>query len=621
MIEIHLIFTTSNQLKMTIANSVNQHLGLKICFSLVYSIESVDGGTITKKVGRYYEILSDKSEIFLTLQKTKIGSYNLSCGPEGLFVIDDNDKKLECLIHPLTFESPIPRVQYTEYQEKILEPVIPLPFSSQLKQELIKITNLQFKIQSQEQDFFKNIKNITEVSNINFNTETGCEIVFLKQNLEAEEYKILIDKKLITINYSDYGGKLYSIITLVQLINFYKSELPLGLIEDKPSLSWRGMHLDCARQFYSIKRIKRLMDYMCFFKLNRFHWHLTDNEAWRVELECYPNLTNQGAFRGYNEKIPPFYGTGYNKSGGYYSRSEIEELTKYAKQRNIEIMPEIDLPAHSWTLLEIMPELKDSSSNVISEDVGNYPNNTINPALGETHNFLKNILEELSEIFSFNIIHVGVDERPKESWEGSPKVIRYMQENNISSFDELQDVYMNNIISILKNTNKLTAAWNEAALPPHNDIGSSGSSGKVDKSCIIFAWEHEDIGLMSAKKGFKTVLCPGHKTYFDMAHNNSTYERGICWASTIEVKDVFEWKPLQSYNSDDAVNILGIQAQLWSETITNEDYFDEMVNPRLATLSEIAWCSEAKRPWSQFRSSLLNNMDHLAKMGWKFHSF
>ena len=619
--EIHLIFTKNNQLKISITNNVNQSLDLKICFSLVYSIENIAGGTILKKIGRYYEISPEKNEIILILQNPRIGSYNLSCGPEGLFVIDSKEKKLECVIHPLKFEKPIPLVQYTDDQEKILNPVIPIPFLSQLKNEFVNISNLQFKIKEEEKDFFKKIQNITEVSNIVFNTTAGCEIVFLKKKLQADEYKIFIDKNLITINYSDYGGKLYSIITLVQLINFYKSKLPLGLIEDKPSLSWRGMHLDCARQFYSIERIKRLMDYMCFFKLNRFHWHLTDNEAWRVELDCYPNLTNQGAFRGYNEKIPPFYGTGYNKSGGYYSRSEIEELTKYAKQRNIEIMPEIDLPAHSWTLLEIMPELKDTSSNVISEDVGNYPNNTINPALEETHNFLKNILEELSEIFSFNIIHVGVDERPKESWEGSPKVIKYMQDNNISSFDELQDVYMNNIISILKKSNKLTAAWNEAALPPHNDIGSAGSSGKVDKSCIIFAWEHEDVGLMSARKGFKTVLCPGHKTYFDMAHNNSTYERGICWASTIEVKDVFDWKPLQSYSSDDAVNILGIQGQLWSETITKEDYFDEMVNPRLATLAEIAWCSEAKRPWSQFRSSLLNNMEHLAKMGWKFHTF
>ena len=407
----------------------------------------------------------------------------------------------------------------------------------------------------------------------------------------------------------------------MQLINFYKSTLPLGLIEDKPSLTWRGMHLDCARQFYTIAEIKRLFDYMCFFKLNRFHWHLTDNEAWRVELKCYPDLTAQGAYRGYNKKIPPFYGAGYDRSGGYYSRSEIKELIEYAKQRNIEIMPEIDLPAHSWTLLQIMPELRDSTSNISSEDVGNYPDNTINPALEETHTFLENILEELSEIFSFNIIHVGVDERPKESWEGSPKVIEFMKKNNISSFDELQDDYMNKIISTLKDNQKLTAAWNEAALPPHNDIGSAGSAGKVDKSCIIFAWEHPDVGLLSAKKGFKTVLCPGQKTYFDMAHNNSTYERGICWAATIEVKEVFEWQPLKDYHPKEIENVLGIQGQLWSETITDKDYFDAMINPRLAALAEIAWSSKAKRPWSQFRSSLIKNMEYMTKMGWKFHAF
>ena len=619
--EIHLIFTRNNQLKISLTNNVNQRLDLKVCFSLVYSIQSIDGGTISKKIGRYYEIFPEKNEIILTLQNPRIGSYNLSCGPEGLFIIDSKEKRLECVIHPLKFEKPIPLVQYTDDQEKILNPVIPIPFLSQLKNEFVNISNLQFKIKEEEKDFFKKIQNITEVSNIVFNTTAGCEIVFLKKKLQADEYKIFIDKNLITINYSDYGGKLYSIITLVQLINFYKSKLPLGLIEDKPSLSWRGMHLDCARQFYTIAEIKRLFDYMCFFKLNRFHWHLTDNEAWRVELKCYPDLTAQGAYRGYNKKIPPFYGAGYDRSGGYYSRSEIKELIEYAKQRNIEIMPEIDLPAHSWTLLQIMPELRDSTSNISSEDVGNYPDNTINPALEETHTFLENILEELSEIFSFNIIHVGVDERPKESWEGSPKVIEFMKKNNISSFDELQDDYMNKIISTLKDNQKLTAAWNEAALPPHNDIGSAGSAGKVDKSCIIFAWEHPDVGLLSAKKGFKTVLCPGQKTYFDMAHNNSTYERGICWAATIEVKEVFEWQPLKDYQPKEIENVLGIQGQLWSETITDKDYFDSMINPRLAALAEIAWSSKAKRTWSQFRSSLIKNMEYMTKMGWKFHSF
>ena len=619
--EIHLIFTQNNKLKVSIFNNQFQHGDFKICFSLVYSIQAVQGGSIVKKVGRYYEINSEQDEIFFSLQEPRIGSYNLSCGPEGLFVLDKNDIQIECKINPLKFENPIPKIGYSEVSDKIFNPIIPLPIISKLKKDTVQIKDLIFKISSSEKDFFDNFENLITVSNIKFNTLKGFPIVFTKKQLQSEEYKISIDKNLITIHYSDYGGKFYSIISLIQLLNYYESGLPLGLIQDSPALNWRGMHLDCARQFYTIDEIKRLLDYMSFFKLNRFHWHLTDNEAWRVDLECYPNLTKVGAFRGYNEAIPPFYGTGYDKSGGYYSRTEVKELIEYAKLRNIEIMPEIDLPAHSWTLLQVMPELRDASSNIISEDVGNYPNNTINPALEETHIFLKKILEELSDIFSFNIIHVGVDERPKESWEGSPKVIEYMKNNNINSFDELQDDYMNNIISILKKSNKLTAAWNEAALPPHNDIGSSGSAGKIDKSCIIFAWEHPDVGLMSAKRGFKTVLCPGHKTYFDMAYNNSTYERGICWAATIEVKEVFEWKPVDGYSLNDLENILGIQAQLWSETITNKNYFDEMINPRLAALAEIAWGSEAKRSWANFRSSLKNNVEYLSKIGWKFHNF
>ena len=619
--EIQLIFTQNNKLKIKIISDQYLHGDFKICFSLVYSIKDISGATILNKVGRYYELHSQQDEIFITLQEPRIGSYNLSCGPEGLFILDKNENKIDFKIIPLQFENPIDKIIYSDEQEKNFVPIIPLPQKLSLQKETVQLNSLDFKIPSGEKVFFENFNNFLKSSKINFNTSTGHLIILEKHNLNSESYKILIDKHSVTIHYSDYAGKFYAIITLIQLINFYKTNLPLGFIEDTPILNWRGMHLDCARQFYSIQEIKRLLDYMSYFKLNRFHWHLTDNEAWRIELNKYPNLTKVGAFRGYNEKIPPFYGTGYSKSGGYYTRTEIKDLIDYAKRRNIEIMPEIDLPAHSWTLLQIMPELRDQTSNISSEDVGNYPDNTINPALEETHTFLKNILEELSEIFSFNIIHVGVDERPKESWEGSPKVIEYMKKNNISSFDELQDDYMNKIISTLKDNQKLTAAWNEAALPPHNDIGSSGSAGKVDKTCIIFAWEHPDVGIMSAKNGFKTVLCPGQKTYFDMAHNNSTFERGICWAATIEVKEVFDWQPLKEYQPKEIENVLGIQGQLWSETITHKDYFDAMINPRLATLAEIAWSSKAKRTWSQFRSSLIHNVDFLSKLGWKFHNF
>ena len=144
------------------------------------------------------------------------------------------------------------------------------------------------------------------------------------------------------------------------------------------------------------------------------------------EIKKYPKLTSEGAFRGYKQKIPPFYGSGYI-NGGYYSQDDIRELILYAKKLNIEIMPEVDLPAHSWTLLQVMPELKDEVSNIISEDVGSYKNNTINPSLEKTKYFLNDILNEISNLFPFKYIHVGLDERPKNAWEGSPVIIEFMK--------------------------------------------------------------------------------------------------------------------------------------------------------------------------------------------------
>ena len=408
-------------------------------------------------------------------------------------------------------------------------------------------------------------------------------------------------------------------MTLIQLIDSYKNKLPIGKIHDKPKYSWRGMHLDCARQFYTTDEIKRILDYMALFKMNRFHWHLTDNEAWRIELKSYPNLTQFGSFRGYNMTVPPFYGSGYEKYGGYYSHKDIKNLISYAKNLNIEIMPEIDLPAHSWALLQVMPELRDEKTNIISEDVGSYKNNTIDPSLEETKKFLNSMLNEICEIFSFNVIHVGLDERPDNSWEGSQSIKEFMNNNNIKSQAEYQDYYMNYLIDIIKSKNKRTAAWNEAAITPHINHGVGGSAGNLDKSCLIFSWEHSDVARETTSKSFDTILCPGQKTYFDMAYNNSTNERGICWAATIEVKDIFEWDP--AHNIENKSYIKGVQGQLWSETITEKKFIDKMINPRLATLSEIAWKGKISRNWIHFRSTLLNTVKFLEKLGWSHHKF
>ena len=501
-------FTRNNQLRIDLSNHDLNHGEFKLCFSLVYSIISIDNAKIVNQVGRYYELYTSNNSIILTLQKNRIGSYNLSCGPEGVFIISSDNKLIEVDLFPLRFEKEIKNQNYDESEEIEIIPIIPEPKKCDLKNEFLEFIDLKIKIEKKDLELFKQLEIYTKPANIIFNLNSGIQLEFVKSSLKTEEYKIKIVSEKIEIYYSDYAGKLYGLITLIQLINYFKNKIPLCIIEDSPALKWRGMHLDCARQYYSLKEIKRLFNYMALFKLNRFHWHLTDNESWRVHLNCYPNLTTKGAFRGYNQLIPPFYGSGYNKYGGYYSKNEILELIRYGKKLNIEIMPEIDLPAHSWTLLQIMPELRDQNSNMETKDVASYSNNTINPSVEETNIFLENIFKELSEIFAFDIIHVGVDERPKESWEGSPKIIDFMKKNNLTSYEELQDFYMNNIIATLKKNNKRTAAWNEAALSPHNDIGSSGSAGKIDKSCLVFAWVHPDVGIELTNIGFETVLCP-----------------------------------------------------------------------------------------------------------------
>ena len=519
----------------------------------------------------------------------------------------------------MIFEKPIKKKTYEDLKTKNFIPIIPEPEKIHLQNKFINIENKTFNLNT-EIEIISNLQNIISKLDINFTSEKGFPIFFKKDDqLLNDQYFMQITKDNIEIKYNNYGGKLYGLISLVHLIDSYQTKLPICTIHDNPKYQWRGMHLDCARQFYTIDEIKRLFNYMALFKLNRFHWHLTDNEAWRIEIKKYPDLALNGGYRGYNFKIPPLYGSGYDKYGGYYSQEDIKDLIIYAKKLNIEIMPEIDLPAHSWALLEIMPELREQSSNIVSEDVGSYKNNTINPSLEKTVTFLKDMLNEVSDIFSYDVIHVGVDERPSNAWEGSPAIIEFMKKNNIKSQEEYQDYYMNFLIDFLKSKNKRTAAWNEAAVSPHIDHGVGGSAGKIDKSCLIFSWEHSDVAKETTNKGFETILCPGQKTYFDMAYNNSTEERGICWAATIEVKDIYEWDPIKDINKSELIK--GLQGQLWSETITDKKFFDQMINPRLATLSEVAWKGKISRKWIEFRSALLNSMDFLKKLGWRYHNF
>ena len=237
---------------------------------MVYSIQSIDGAEIVNQTGRYYELTIQKNTVLIDLQIPRIGSYNMSCGPEGTFIIDDKNNYINVEVTDLKFENKIAEVKYDQSIVDDYIPIVPEPSKYIFMKDFVEINDKTFKLVN-DNTIIKNIINYTERLELTFSNDKGFPIHFIENNYIEDEYSLKISKDKIEIFHKNYGGKLYGIISLIQLIDFYKNKLPIGKIHDNPKYQWRGMHLDCARQFYTIDEIKRLFNYMALFKLNIFH--------------------------------------------------------------------------------------------------------------------------------------------------------------------------------------------------------------------------------------------------------------------------------------------------------------------------------------------------------------
>ena len=336
-------FNKKNYLEILIKNNFRTKIKIsKVCFSLIYSIKSVEGARIHKQLGRYYELKLNKpilsanknSLILIKMQSTKLGTYNMSCGPEGMFIVDMQDKIIKIFVKKLIFKNKISFPDYKKINNLVKIPIIPQPKKFEINNQFLKFNNNFFTKDNKVLEIVSILNPIIKTVKVNFKSQKGIKIFFKERKFNKEEYIVEISKNYIKIIASNHGGRVYALISLLQLIHYYKNKLPLGIIKDKPQFKWRGMHLDCARQFHSVQKIKRLFEYMVLFKLNRFHWHLSDNEAWRLELNSFPNLAKQSSFRGYHEIIPPVYGSGYNRYGGYYSIRDVKDIIQYENLTN-----------------------------------------------------------------------------------------------------------------------------------------------------------------------------------------------------------------------------------------------------------------------------------------------
>ena len=422
--------------------------------------------------------------------------------------------------------------------------------------------------------------------------------------LDQEQYRLTVTDKNITIAGGGYAGVFNGIQTLLQLLpasvysksSKFPQTVPCCTIEDKPKFGYRGFMLDVARTWIDKDKVKRYIDLMAQLKLNKLHFHLTDDEGWRIEIKSHPELASIGGFRGGDSPVFPRYGKFYEKWGGYYTQQELKEIVAYAAQRNIEVIPEIDMPGHSKALGAIHPEILCNYTPSENNTNGLEIRNVWCAAKESNYTLIEDIIREVSSIFTSDYIHIGGDEVNMSQWSKCPDCQRLKTEKGLQNNKQIEDYFIARTTEILTKYGKKTAVWNEAI-----------EGGTLPTTTRVHGWESIKRCLESTAKGYPTIIMPGHYFYFDMKQSAS--EAGHNWAAIFDAKKVlsFDFKK-QGFTETHLKSVAGIEASFFSEIYIahnpeKSDYLDYMLFPRLTALAEVAWCQNP-RNWDEFYSAL-----------------
>ena len=422
-------------------------------------------------------------------------------------------------------------------------------------------------------------------------------------------YELHIDK-CISLKASDAQGAFYGLMTVLNLRELHNGQLPCGALRDTPRFEWRGFMLDCVREFYPPDAIKKLLDLMALLKFNRFHWHFADDEAFRLEVDTAPSLWKKSAFRGEGEVLPGLFGGQPGPRGGSYSKLEAQDIIAHAKALHIEVLPEIEVPAHALALTEIMPELRDPDDIGREESVQGYKRNVVNPAQPETWELLEPLALEVAEIFPFKHIHLGGDELPETTWEGSPAADKYKQKHGLVNYQDMEGHILNRLAAHVAKAGITPCAWQEAA---------DGNQGGIQNDAILFSWTGSGPGLKAAEKGYRVVMCPAQHTYFDMAHTMDPDDWGANWAANYALDETINWDPIPEGAEEFAHNIIGVEGTFWSEFTSDATQFEPMIAPRILGLATMGWSPKNAIDLKHLRDCATCYMPFFERIGWQAH--
>ena len=444
--------------------------------------------------------------------------------------------------------------------------------------------------------------------------------------MPADGYRLEITPGRAEIVAGSAAGAFYAVQTLRQLIpaaaygaaNVRAVELPVVTIEDKPCLGYRGMMLDVCRHFFTVDEVKEALDIMALHKLNVFHWHLTDDQGWRIEIKKYPKLTEVGSVRSrtligrdpggeYDENCK-FDETPY---GGYYTQDEIRDIVAYAADRAITVIPEIDLPGHMLSALTAYPELGCTGGPYEVWGRWGVADDVLCPGQEKTFEFLEDVLDEVVGLFPSELIHIGGDECPKVRWEKCPRCQARIRQLGLRDKDGytaehyLQGYVTDRIGKYLAERGRRIIGWDEIL------------EGQAPSDAIVMSWRGSAGGIKAAKLGHDVIMTPNSHFYFDYYQSPDADAEPFGIGGCVTIDKVYSFDPMADLTPGQQAHILGVQANLWTEYIASDDHLEYMLLPRLAALSEVQWCQPGVKDWVRFRDGF--RMDRIySQMGYVF---
>ncbi|MHB8206379.1 beta-N-acetylhexosaminidase [Mucilaginibacter sp.] len=420
-----------------------------------------------------------------------------------------------------------------------------------------------------------------------------------KHNQLGEEgYNLLVSSNKINLTSSNPHGLFYAMETLIQLLPAKPSgEIKISgvAIEDKPRYPHRGMLLDVGRTFYSVDFVKKFIDYLAFHKMNTFHWHLTEDQGWRIEIKRYPKLTQVGAWRdgtliGKLDDLPHRYDG--KRTGGFYTQDQIKDIVAYAKQRFIEVIPEIEMPGHAQAALAAYSALSCSGGPFEVSQLWGVRNDIYCAGNEQTFTFLEDVLTEICDLFPSQYIHIGGDECPKIRWENCAKCQARMKSEGLTNEAELQNYFINRIAKFLQTKNKKIIGWDEILNPG------------ISESATIMSWRGTKGGIAAAKSKHNVIMAPESMVYFDYYQGDPSLEP-VAIGGLTTLQKVYNYDPTpKELDKDEQKYIQGAEGALWTEYVTSPAYAEYMLMPRMAALAEIMWTTDENKNWESFKQRM-----------------